>query len=196
MKKTILIVLFALITLYAQKIPYPKGNITVNFNQITSYQLSELKKEYKNVYCEVSFGIYDMYTDKDYFIDNANLNKNSIVGKENRYVINIKSTQIKNLVSAYVSQSQSQGCTQILLTNFNVVDYKNDFNISIYDIEELFAYIKKVSSNYGVEVYLEKNEFISKEMEKLLKLLKIKPDNYIDATHMDNFLDGFDPYLF
>jgi hypothetical protein len=33
-------------------------------------------------------------------------------------------------------------------------------------------------------------------MEKLLKLLKIKPDNYIDATHMYNFLDGFDPYLF
>jgi len=196
MKRIITLLLLISITLLAQRIPYPKGEVIVPLNDITAYQLNELKKEYKNVYCDISFGIYNLYLDKEYFVDNVNINKDNIKGKKNSYIINIKAEQVKNLIFAYISQAQDQGCDKILLTSLNVVDYKNDFALSVYDIHNMIQYIEKVTSLYSMKIYLNKTEFNSLKMKKLSKLLNLDNKQYLNTSKMESFTSGFDAYLF
>lgn len=196
MKKIIMLIMLISITLFAQKIPYPMGSVIVELDNTTSYQLNELQKEYKNVYCDIRFGIYDLYKDKEYFIDNKNINKTSIKNNTNSYIINIKSEQVKNLIFAYVSQAQDLGCDKIILTSVNVIDYKNDFNLTIYDINDLFEYIVKVSALYKVSIFLDSDEFNSKGMKKLSKLLPINKKAYLNTNNLEKIVSGFYPYLF
>lgn len=121
-----------------------------------------IEEVYPEEICFVSTAYDERIEDKYLFYEDE-------VGNDINYYkkwSNMKSINVLNIITNRLEEAYYSGCNKIVLTDVDILDYYNGFDLTITDVDIFLSEIYNNSLNYGYDIGFLSDENLDIELQK------------------------------